>query len=84
MCKGDSSHKKFVKKSWGIGSFGWLFLEHFDFFHGTYIYWVKILGFACLGVVHKLRLQKEGCRYVVQKCQFFVNVYKVEDVNGGG
>ena len=31
-----------------------------------------------LGVVHKLRLQE-----VVQKSWFFVNVYKVEDVNGG-
>ena len=31
-----------------------------------------------LGVVHKLHLQ------VVQKCQLFVNVHKVEDVNRGG
>ena len=37
-----------------------------------------------LGGVHKLRLQEEVGRYLVQKCLVFVNVYKVENVNAGG
>ena len=32
------------------------------------------------GVVHKLRLQEEGSRW----SKNFVNVHKVENVNGGG
>ena len=34
-----------------------------------------------LGVVHKQRLQQKG-GLVVQKCRLFVNVHKVENVNG--
>ena len=36
----------------------------------------------CIGVIHKLRLQEGGG--VVQKFRLFVNVHKVENVNGGG
>ena len=35
-----------------------------------------------LGVVHKLRLQEEGVGG--QKNRLFVNIYTIENVNGGG
>ena len=35
-----------------------------------------------LGAVHKLRLQEEGGRW--SKNRIFVNIYTIENVNGGG
>ena len=39
--------------------------------------------FLSLGAVHKLRLQEEGGRWS-KKNRIFVNIYIIENLNGGG